>query len=131
MNTSKQVQARQGAEQTHTPTPWIKEAKWGDLHGANGDPVMVYGLGLAHVGTPTPDSEANAAFIVRAVNAHDALTADNDRLKGVCDELVAALNVADEQAQAGLNSGDPKHWEAALDDILGTVRAALAKAGAV
>lgn len=29
----------------------------------------------------------------------------------------------DEHCQAGLNSSDPKHWEAALKDIMAFVRA--------
>ena len=46
------------------------------------------------------------------------------------DELVAALSEVDEHCQAGLNSSDPAHWEAALQDIMNAARAALAKAGA-
>jgi len=36
----------------------------------------------------------------------------------------AALSEADELCQAGLNSDDPKHWEAALQDVMQTVRKA-------
>jgi hypothetical protein len=43
--------------------------------------------------------------------------------------LLAALRGVDEQCQMGLNSSDPKHWEAALLDIMGSVRDAIKLAG--
>jgi hypothetical protein len=53
----------------HTPTPWILyERKNGpDILANGGDELIVEG---GHAGQ---DWEANAAFIVRAVNAHDNL----------------------------------------------------------
>jgi hypothetical protein len=45
-----------------------------------------------------------------------------------CGTLVAALTTADEHCQAGLNSGTPTHMEAALSEVLETIRAALAAA---
>ncbi len=55
----------------HTPTPWVlgcSENEWGErsiwANKVNGEPkTMVVG----------PLNQANAAFIVRAVNAHDEL----------------------------------------------------------
>jgi hypothetical protein len=32
------------------------------------------------------------------------------------------ISLVDEYCQMGLNSSDPKHWEAALQDILAAVR---------
>jgi hypothetical protein len=40
--------------------------------------------------------------------------------------LIAALELAENFCEMGLNSAESKHWEAALDDILGAVRATLA-----
>lgn len=76
MNTSKQVQARQGAEQTHTPTPW-RYCK------TNGSPTsgqhMIAGSKPGYLAEirdcGSGDVSANAAFIVRACNAHDELVA--------------------------------------------------------
>lgn len=76
----------------HTPTPWhvVKMYGWGDslcisrrsqadLDGVAGEgPIAVMSRGASHWETPFP-VEANAAFIVRAVNAHDALV---EALKG-------------------------------------------------
>lgn len=43
----------------------------------------------------------------------------------ITEKLAAALRGIDEACQMGLNSGDPKHWEAALRDIMQDARAAL------
>lgn len=43
-------------------------------------------------------------------------------------DLLQALHDADEFCQQGLNSAEPQHWEAALQDIMELVRAAIAKA---
>ena len=47
-----------------------------------------------------------------------ALTAENERLRA------ALLNI-ENFCEAGLNSPEARHWEAALNDILGITRAAL------
>lgn len=133
MNTSKQVQARQGAEQTHTPTPW-RYVK------TNGSPTsgqhMIAGSKPGYLAEirdcGSGDVSANAAFIVRACNAHDALTADNERLKGVCDDLVAALKVFVDRAEWCLKSGNEVQQAACVvfADRIADAYAALAKAGA-
>lgn len=41
--------------------------------------------------------------------------------------MVAALRDCDEACQAGLNSAEPKHWEAALSDILDIIRPILSR----
>ena len=43
-------------------------------------------------------------------------------------DLLQALHDADEFCQQGLNSAEPQHWEAALQDIMDLVRNAIAKA---
>ena len=103
MNTSKQVQARQGAEQTHTPTPWTLNAEREKIEDADGEFVTRLSLSRYHDDRADPIAEANAAFIVRACNSHD--------------ELVAAL-------RALLRDGEHD------DDAINAAHAALAKAGA-
>lgn len=41
------------------------------------------------------------------------------------ERLISALQGIDEMCQAGLNSSDPKHWEAALQDVMRDAREAL------
>jgi len=81
----------------HTPTPWrVEEGTpliWGNC---NPDDRSTYGMGypVARVehprswqksGLPTPDEQgANAALIVRAVNAHEAMLA---ALKACADQF--------------------------------------------
>lgn len=63
----------------HTPTPWIQSAC--TVHQADNwkDGENLGGKEIAHVydilsdDLPTDENEANAAFIVRAVNSHAAL----------------------------------------------------------
>lgn len=43
-------------------------------------------------------------------------------------DLLAALHGVDEACQQGLNSPEPVHWEASLQDIMDLVRAAITKA---
>jgi len=72
-----------GQEQKHTPTPWIVEAGDDYFITAEGYPkdppkVVDNNLGedvlVALVGNQTSDcGEANARFIVRAVNNHEVL----------------------------------------------------------
>jgi hypothetical protein len=65
----------------HTPTPWEIEAISGDLVlAAVGDECVIAYL------PPNPNRAANAAFIVRACNAHE--------------QLVEALQAAVQQAEA-------------------------------
>lgn len=45
----------------------------------------------------------------------------------ITERLAAALRNVDEFCQCGLNSADPKHWDAALNDVLGVAREALAE----
>jgi len=53
--------------------------------------------------------------------------AANARLMAAAPDLLAALRGVDEFCQQGLNSPRAEHWEAALDDIMGLVRAAITK----
>lgn len=58
---------------SHTPTPWI--AKFDEVIGANDRSVAVCGVEL----NENAIDQANAAFIVKAVNAHEALVAALER----------------------------------------------------
>lgn len=64
---------------SHTPTPWFINGPWHiqsqtDIEGyrANGEPIPALPKIIAKL-TPIVEREANAAFIVRACNAHEEL----------------------------------------------------------
>ena len=59
-----------------------------------------------------------------------AKKADRDLIAAAPD-MLQALHNADEFCQQGLNSAEPTHWEAALQDIMDLVRAAINKANGV
>lgn len=90
----------------HTPTPWRTVAGYGGINviGAN-----EYGVALVHqlVGLNAPQTEANAEFIVRAVNCHD--------------ELLAAC-------KAALGSFEKYETQFTSHPLFGELRAAIAKA---
>jgi hypothetical protein len=52
----------------------------------------------------------------------------NAHLIAAAPDLLQALRDADEFCQQGLNSAEPQHWEAALQDIMGLVRNAIDRA---
>lgn len=100
---------------THTPTPW-EACGWDirDMPTANDRGGMSGGLMIATTrdsGHRT-DQVANAAFIVRAVNAHD--------------DLVSALKMAD----AWIRQAKLHGCKLPSDNTDARNRAALAKAGA-
>lgn len=64
------------------------------------------------------------AFI--GANYSDVEAQADARLIAAAPDLLAALHDADELCQQGLNSPEPVHWEAALQDIMELVRAAIA-----
>jgi hypothetical protein len=53
---------------------------------------------------------------------------EDARLVAAAPEMLETFGVIDEYCQMGLNSDDSKHWEAALRDIMQTVRAVIKKA---
>ena len=102
----------------HTPTPW--ECDWGtippdgpgtycDVYTDGGDTI------IARVNDCIERGHANAAFIVKAVNNHEA--------------LVKALKLARDRIKyLGVVCRDPRHFEAnaeiflpAIDEVLGVV----------
>lgn len=111
----------------HTPTPWATEYRKGqnsfygqDIYeAATGETIATaawYPVALSDTHTTT-NREANAAFIVKAVNCHD--------------DLVAALEEARsavEYAYRGTDSGTPD--ERKFSHTAEVIRAALAKAEA-
>lgn len=68
----------------HTPTPWAKSGGFDELTGADGTKVIISAELAAGFGSVThyPKATANAAFIVLAVNTHDALF---EALRGLLD----------------------------------------------
>jgi len=86
----------------HTPTPW----EFQDISNSHHDDGLGYingpdGIEIDHHGSNRRSKEenlANAAFIVEACNSHDALVAENKRLR-------KALNNAIEHCQEML--GEP------------------------
>jgi hypothetical protein len=95
---------------THTPTPWYTELDR-SIRADDGDGHVAL---LAGSDFNVATEEANAAFIVRACNAHDA--------------LVAALRELIDDAD---NSGVTAHFKGrGFDESIEKARAALAKAGA-
>lgn len=61
-------------ETPHTPTPWTQGFTSRDVAFVNGGHVVVCKCDVGS-NTAEADPRANAAFIVRAVNAHESLVA--------------------------------------------------------
>lgn len=73
MKTQKDMSKAKGSVSDHKPTPWVLRDTSHESHTEitkDGDPIGVVFNGLFGDGS---SGEANAAFIVRAVNAHDLL----------------------------------------------------------
>lgn len=108
---------------TATPRPWALDTNEdGDVFGVNAPDaeLIVCDPPPAHFVKSRAAWEANAALIVKAVNAHD--------------DLVAALKAAEGyllNAKIDLETGAPKRTAIqTIEGGLKVVRAALAKAGA-
>ena len=71
----------------HSETPWTLDKRRENLT-SNGKPVCVWGLNLTW-SSRTEETEANAAFIVKAVNNHYQLI---EALKVAGDELAFIVN---------------------------------------
>ena len=90
--------------QTHTPTPWIAEGYAGGPYEIWPAPGNARLTRIARTQDVTPEDQANAAFIVRACNSHDALLAalehcaqkleDEDIRNGLADMTSAELEEA-------------------------------------
>ena len=63
----------------HTELPWTPN-KFRELRDPSGKQISVWNLGISMPMSRTEESEANAAFIVKAVNNHDNLLASVKRL---------------------------------------------------
>lgn len=89
--------------QTHTPTPWevLTDNASIRIMGAND-------LTIASIVSRTEDADADAAFIVKCVNAHEKLLAALQEIKSALhDELPKkAMRIA-EQAIAAAEGGKP------------------------
>lgn len=96
----------------HTPTPWYwTKVIERNFDGSGGDAWPIYKKDGRYAHPATANNESDAAFIVRAVNSHDA--------------LVAALELFERQWNAcGPNSDFGRHF----GNVRDVVRAALASA---
>lgn len=109
------------ADSKHTPLPWRFAPAGGNMSKNYAQPFAIAQAGEANlIGGCFGDvrgghdvAEANAAFIVRAVNAHD--------------ELVGALREGVEIEQGDLVG---REWKEAVHAWLSKARAAIAKAEA-
>ncbi len=79
-------------ESPHTPTPWtlgLSENEWGErsiwANAVKGEPKTTV------VG---PLNQANAAFIVRAVNQHEFLVRENARLRATHQHIIDLIKEA-------------------------------------
>jgi hypothetical protein len=78
----------------HTPTPWesnFNRIESKDDHGVDNDGWMI----AECIG---PEQEANAEFIVRACNAHDALVAACEKIEKLRSDLLEGATSMDEGA---------------------------------
>ena len=57
---------------SHTPGPWVKGGDFGDVVGADGERVIVWGLGIGH-GQRDKTTEANARLMQAAPDLLEAL----------------------------------------------------------
>lgn len=81
-----------------TPRPW-KIDKWGTIRGPDCATIRVVGLALATGNVRDDDpAYANAALIVRAVNAHDALVRALDAVISAIDADEAIMQIDGEDS---------------------------------
>ena len=64
----------------HTELPWTPN-KFRELRDPSGKQISVWNLGISMPMSRTEESEANAVFIVKAVNNHDKLLHALDRIR--------------------------------------------------
>lgn len=107
----------------HTPTPW-------EIHNRPNGSLWITNNGRTVYDSEAPDvwplSPANAAFIIRAVNAHDELVA---ALSGLLEQATGPTEVyGDGIGKDGTKTG-LSHWEfnQLRDERIAKARAVLAK----
>jgi hypothetical protein len=78
----------------HTPTPWVLEYP----HNGNVRIIASNGTDIATVDgfVGGLKNEANAAFIVRAVNSYEALTEQNQAMQKALEDILSAWHEKDE-----------------------------------
>lgn len=79
----------------HTPTPWTLNAEREKIEDADGEFVTRLSLSRYHDDRTDPIAEANAAFIVRCVNAHDDLVRELREAREELGELVQCRHSSD------------------------------------
>ena len=116
----------------HTPLPWYKTASSPDgyIYGADNKCIVEFGPTTA--GHMDEERWANAEFVVRACNAHDALLAAVNTLISVGITIDARLDVANKESMVKDNSGNRVYLAATchkpLKTALWQARAAIALA---
>jgi len=90
----------------HTPTPW-KEARYSDPDGT----IFIAAAGrhsIATLHSTGPDDEANAAFIVRAVNAYER---DQEIIRAFADyDCEQPDGIGCERFDEKYGAGSPTCW---------------------
>jgi len=92
---------------THTPTPWKWDGRVWDYDPKEGAPWLVTDYTINKpilTGEIKCDSEANAAFIVTACNAHHTLIEYLSRIKYECTKRGIMFNDIRDIAEEALNA---------------------------
>lgn len=98
----------------HTPTPWPEPMK-GISYLDDSKSWMV--PGIAHCGDGEA-SEANAAFIVEAVNSHERLTGENAKLRAAL-EKIKELTYRDDVEGPELRMQNARNYRLACEALNG------------
>ena len=126
-------------EAQHTPTPWSMHIHQGSLFGEahiNGP----HHCAIAYVGfgTQTDDhyvrgeeANANARFIVEAVNSHATLTAALEEARGALEGIVNDIHDYERVNNLHPNPGKSECWQSVerARTALATINAALGRVG--
>ena len=107
---NKTAQFTQGPRIERTP------GKWTVQHNNNDD--------TTHIVANDPHVGMDMVAEIYRVSAYEG----NAALIAAAPAMYEALQDIESYTELGLNSDEPKHWEASLQDILGIVRDALAQA---
>jgi hypothetical protein len=98
---------RGAGKAAHTETPWRVDGETGEIvrdAAPSSDPdLLTAGFELVIADVIGPDREANAAFIVKACNAHEQLVAALDKAETLL-ERIWQCELSPEQAMAAITA---------------------------